>query len=478
MPDTSRNLKSPPFRLRANAGSVWPPLPTPKASQVWAMYLELCRTQWLSREEIESSQLAQIRGLLAHVIRHVPYYRSLLVAAGIVPEAILTMADFGRIPILERRTYQEHFPEMAAEVLPAGIQQLGKLRTSGTSGMPIDVLQTNVSQLWWLAYTLRDIEWCGVDSRGSIAVIRSTRRTGDDMRQLLEGVRQPRWSDQLAGVIETGPSYVMDVHQDPRVQLDWLRRVGPDCLLSYPSNLEFLAAMAIEQGLRIPNLRVIQTISETLTLESRQKIEQAFGVPVKTTYSCCEAGYVASPCPQGHGLHVHAENVILEVLDASGNPCRPGETGRVVLTSLQNHASPFIRYEILDEAEVGQEQCACGRGLPLLNRVQGKRRPLLALPDGRKKCSSDLADGFRKLGGLYQFQVIQRAPDHVTTRLVPNQHWTNEHRTQVTRMMHEFFESAVRVDFETCERIPLTEGGKMLDFVIELDSDMPVTPSR
>ena len=34
-----------------------------------------------------------------------------------------------------------------------------------------------------------------------------------------------------------------------------------------------------------------------------------------------------SPCPAGHGLHVHAENILTEVLDADGNPCPPGQTG-------------------------------------------------------------------------------------------------------------------------------------------------------
>src|ERR1019366_10797508 len=126
------------------------------------------------------------------------------------------------------------------------------------------------------------------------------------------------------------------------------------------------------------------------TDEAKQAIEAAFGVPVKNLYSCAEAGYLASPCPSGSGLHVHAENVILEVLDEKNQPCKSGETGRVVMTVVHNFRTPFIRYDIGDEVTLGPERCPCGRGLPLLIRVHGKRRTMFRLPGNRLKHSSGL----------------------------------------------------------------------------------------
>ena len=52
---------------------------------------------------------------------------------------------------------------------------------------------------------------------------------------------------------------------------------------------------------------------------------------------------MASVCPRGHGWHVHAENVLLEILDDQDRPCRPGQTGRVLLTTLHNYLTPFLR---------------------------------------------------------------------------------------------------------------------------------------
>jgi len=445
-------------------------MPTPEASQIWSAYLELDRTQWLDPETIEQQQLAQLRTLLGHAVRNVPYYRRLLTAAGIVPDQIRTLDDFRRIPILQRRTYQEQFLYMYAGVLPAGSVQVSKAHTSGTSGVPVEVLQTNVVALWWLALTMRDLEWCGVDPRGTMVSIRATGKSGDTLDRLLQGIAKPSWGSHIAAVIETGSCHAMDIHQDPRRQLELLHRAEPDYVISFPSNLEFLAGLVVEDGRRIPKLKIIQTIAETLTPETQARIEQAFGVPVKNTYSCSEAGYMASPCPDGHGLHVHAENVILEVLDADGRPCPPGTTGRVVVTTLQNFLTPFVRYEILDEAEVGPARCPCGRGLPLLSRVVGRRHPMFLLPSGRRKISTALVIGLRDLGGTHQFQIVQRAADHVAVRVIPNREWSDEHARRVTRLMHDYFEAPVRVAIESLERFELPTGGKLRVVVSEIDS--------
>jgi phenylacetate-CoA ligase len=433
------------------------------------MLLELEKTQWLSPEELVEGQLTQARGLLEHCERHVPYYRELLGKLGLRPNSFQSLADFRRIPVLARHIYQEQFPGFQAEALPPGTVLTSKLRTSGTSGMPIEVWQTNLVNLWWFAFQLRDFQWCGFDLRGSMAAIRSLGGSDMERRALLDGVALPCWSQQLQSVVENGPAFAMDIHQEPRKQLDWLFHVKPNYLLSYPPNLEFLASLRAEKGSRWPGLRAIQSIGETLTDDVRQRIEAGFGVPVYNTYSCVEAGYLASPCPEGHGLHVHAENVLLEVLDDLGEPCQPGQSGRVIVTTLHNFLTPFVRYEILDSACLGESPCPCGRGSPLLTEVQGKRRPQFRLADGRRKDSGFLVRQLRKLESYHQHQIIQKAVDHLLVRLVPGKDWNEKHAGQVAGWIQEYFEGPVRTDIETVERLETTAAGKFRDVIVEVD---------
>jgi phenylacetate-CoA ligase len=267
----------------------------------------------------------------------------------------------------------------------------------------------------------------------------------------------------LSDIIETGRSHVLGIDADFGRQRSWLEAINPDYFLSTASNLETLAA-ALDAPPRLPALRAIQSFGETLTEEMRQRAEAVFGVPVWDMYSCQEAGYLASQCPTRSGYHVHAENVILEVVDAEGIPCAPGQVGQVLITTLLNYANPLIRYSIGDEAVAGAP-CACGRGLPTLVRVLGKERPLFRLPAGGVKNTSTLASSISKIAGVQQFQFEQRAPDDILLRLVPSPGWGRDSVAEVAGVVGQFFESRVRLNIEMCARIPPTRAGKVQSFV-------------
>jgi len=464
------------YRLRPSPVNEWPRLPAEAVNPVWLLYRELDRTQWLKPAELDQLQLSQVRLVLAHCARQVPYYQRLFAAAGVVPEQVQSLADFRRIPPLTRDLYHANFADLTARELPPGTTKTGSTFTSGTNGVPVQVHQTTDVEQWWLACCLRDLEWCNIHPGGRLAAIRMIAASREKTERLKDGVSTPHWHPYLHQFLETGPVFAMDVHQEPRRLLQWLRGVRPDYLLGMPTNLDHLAGLIVEEGVRVPGLRVIQAITEAMSEDVQHRIEAAFGVPVKNLYSSTEAGYMASNCPQGHGWHVHAENVLLEILDDQDRPCRPGQTGRVVLTTLHNFLAPFIRYEILDEATLAPNRCPCGRGLPLLTRIDGRRHPLLHLPDGRRKIISRLYLLLRAVGGFHQFQLVQRAVDHVIIRVVPDQTWKSDHADRMRQLVQEHLEAPIRVDVVTQERLELPPSGKLRIAIIEIEDAAP--PAR
>ncbi len=457
------------FRLRTPPGTVWPPIPPSEVSQVWAAYQALDRTQWLSADELEELQLQQLRTLVRHCFNEVPYYRRALSAAGVSAHLPGGLNDFRRLPLLTRELYQAHAADLKARSLPAGMAEAGGSHTSGTNGVPIRVFKTNRDALWWSAFYLRDLEWGGLDPRGRLAAIRLMATSRDDLPRALEGVSYPYWTPFCERLLESGPSYGMDIRQEPRRQLDWLRKVRPDYLISLPSNLEFLAGLIAESGRPLSGLRAIQAIGEPLSPVTRERIEAGFGVPVKNLYSATETGYIASPCPSGNGLHVHSENVLAEVLDAEGRPCAPGQTGRLVVTSLTNFLTPFLRYDILDDVTLATGPCPCGRGLPLWAHVDGRRHPLLRLAGGRRLAVTGLYLEIRKLGGCRQFQIVQRAEDHVLVRVVPDGAWGADHPERLRQVVRAETAPSTRVEVEVRERIEPSPGGKVRIALVETE---------
>jgi phenylacetate-CoA ligase len=454
------------LRMRTPDGEMWPAVPAPMAVPVWSLYQQLEQTQWWPAEYLQQGQLVQLRRLLLHCEHHVPYYRALFAAHGISASSIKTLDDVRRIPLLTRATVHNQAAALRAEKLPSGQSHIGGIKTSGTSGMPVEVAQTDVLQRWWLAFQLRGLAWADIEPRGTLAIIRALGAAAPAAQQ---GVALPFWSDALHALIETGPAHVMDIHQDPRVQLEWLLRVQPHVILSYPSNVGILAALLVESGRKFERLQAIQLISETLPPELRTRIESAFGAPIVDTYSCNEAGTLASPCPSGGGFHVHSENVLFELLDDDDQPCKPGETGRVVFTTLHNFASPFVRYEILDGATWADTPCGCKRGLPLLSRVLGRRRPPFVLPDGRRKDSGFISRFLVELRAHHQHQIVQLRRDHVEVRVVPGPAWAPAHVDAIVQAVRGYFESDITVDVKSVARIEITPGGKFREVTVLVD---------
>jgi phenylacetate-CoA ligase len=436
------------------------------AAAVWGDYQRLTQSQWLSPTELQTWQRKRLGRLLRHCVSEVPYYRGRFDGLDIDAEQWSSLDELRKLPLLDRATYAKNAERLVADSLPPGTRVVGSLKTSGTTGIPVLVRNTNTVVRNWLTFSLRDLEWCQLDPRQQMAAIRFSGKTGNELQSLMKGVALPHWGQELSAIVQNGRSYYLDSTADPKYQLSWLHQVNPDYLTGYPSSVEYLARLIVDQEKRPWKLRRIQLLSEQITPQARQVIREAFGATVLDVYSCSEAGYVASPCPAGHGYHVHAENVILELLNERDEPCLPGEVGRIVLTTLHNLATPFVRYEIADEAVFGPNPCPCGRGLPLLSEIRGRIRPMFKLANGLAKHSMQLVVDVREIGGFLQFQIVQDSLDQVLIRLVPNSQWSEVHQQQIRSVFEGFFEGLARIDIQCVPSIPIPPSGKLQSTVI------------
>ena len=173
---------------------------------------------------------------------------------------------------------------------------------------------------------------------------------------------------------------------------------------------------------------------------------------------------MAIQCPDSEGYHVQSETVILEVLDDQNRPCRPGEIGRVVVTPLFNYATPLFRYEMGDFAEVGPA-CACGRGLPVINRILGRRRNLLTLPDGRRYWPSAGARRLHKIAAVRQHQFRQIASDVIEVWLVTDEPITHKQESELRDVVAGSLPANLNIRIRRVSEIPRPPSGKHEEFV-------------
>jgi len=446
--------------LSAHSTVAWPALPTPEAARLAALLLQLEASQWWSPEELLAQQLHQAANLLHQAYRQVPYYRDRLAEAGYLPGKPVTPEVWSRIPLLTRSALQEAGSGLYCPEVPKDHGGFYEISSSGSTGRPVTARGTRLIQTLWDALTLRDHLWHRRDFSHKLAAIRSM-PTG--VAAYPAGGRGKSWGRSTDGVFETGPSAVLSIATRTEDQAEWLQRMQPEILLTYPSALRDLLLHCRDKGIAFPQLREVRTLSELLPPETRELCRAVWGLKIVDMYSTQEVGYLAFQCPEHEHYHVQAESVLLEVLDDEGRPCGPGAVGQVVVTPLLNFAMPMIRYAVGDLAEVG-EPCPCGRGLPVLKRILGRVRDMLAYPDGRK--------GWPLLGDMYykeipeirQFQMVQHAVDDIEIRLVADRRLTGIEEAKLAEWLHYRSGHAFPVRITYHQEIPRSAGGKYQDF--------------
>jgi phenylacetate-CoA ligase len=160
-----------------------------------------------------------------------------------------------------------------------------------------------------------------------------------------------------------------------------------------------------------------------------------------------------------------AENLLVEVLNGDGTACREGETGRVVATDLRNFATPLVRYDIGDLAEVGPA-CPCGRGLPTLSRIVGRERNLVLMPDGTRHWPILGYRSFREIAPLMQYQFIQDGRETIELRLVTARPLSPGEEAGLTACVQKNLGFPFEVRFTYfSNRLPVSANGKFEEFV-------------
>jgi phenylacetate-CoA ligase len=424
-------------------GIVWPVVPGTTPAAALAIADELERTQWLPPGELAAHQHRQRDVMLAHAAASVPHYRA------------VDPHDWASVPVMTRDAITAAGADLLSRAYPSTHGAAPDVQTSRTSGQPVRVRGTEALAALHAAITLRDHRWHRRDLHAHLASIRYTGAAAPPP----DGLTARGWGPATSTLAPDAPLSVLSVLSTTDQQLAWLVRANPTYLLAYPSVLHALLRAIAASGAALPALRQVRTISEVLTPGTRGLCRDVLGLPIVDAYSAQEVGYIALQCPAHEHYHVQAERLIVEVLRDDGTPCAAGETGRVVVTDLHNFATPILRYELGDYAEVGRP-CPCGRGLPVLARIVGRRRNMLVYPDGRTAWPV-FTVACREAARFRDLQAIQIRRDALLLRVLPDGPLD---RAALIAALQRSLGYPFEVEIELVTEIDRTPAGKLEEF--------------
>jgi phenylacetate-CoA ligase len=151
---------------------------------------------------------------------------------------------------------------------------------------------------------------------------------------------------------------------------------------------------------------------------------------------------------------------LVEILDDLGKPVGPGETGRIVLTSLYNYATPFIRYEIGDLGTRAEQPCPSGRTLKRLRRIDGRKRNSLQGASGERVWPHQVAASkLHRHLPAQEFQIRQTGSQSIELIYVPKAQAT-VNPEKLAQLFTDLLGHPISVALSAVDRIPRPTGGK------------------
>ena len=421
---------------------------------------------------VERLQEERLAKLLQHAQSKVQYYESVLRDAGVVTSrGKLDLGNLTKVGPLDKQTLRSRFNELKSADLRRRRWHVN--RSGGSTGEPVRFIQDAEHHDWMRAIKMLFDLWSGYklgDRR--LMLWGAPRDFGEGKSNLL--VQLKWWLDNTR------------VHDSQRLTTEGIRafvdtvnQYRPTQILAYATSLFEVAKYILQNDLRILHRSSIMVTADTLLPHMRETIEAAFGAQIFNRYGTREVGDIACETDRHEGLLIPPRTHYVEILGHNDRPVEEGEIGEIVVTSLTNYAMPLIRYRTGDMASWTPSTGSCGRNWKQLTSVEGRVTDALLLRDGTRVRLAP--KWFYECDWIDKYQVVQDSYEKLTVRIVPKPRAApadllGRETESLTRRIKSVMTEECTVEFIFVTEIPLTQTGKYLYTVSNVDRESTLMP--
>jgi phenylacetate-CoA ligase len=403
----------------------------------------LMKSQYWPREKLDAFTEMRLRNI-ARIAAELPLWKTRLDRTGINLDT-MTVRDLARMPVMTKSQFFQYEPQeyFNKKRISRTIHDF----TSGSTGRPLEHFFDFESELRSFAVCERLFTTAGKETRFPVVSIRARWRMGFAFRKhfmfFIRGYTsvQHRLDDFVRYVQRFRHGFI---------------------LYGYTSWLVEMARHLQGRSDTLPVRAVIAT-GEGISTEGRSFIEEAFKTDFYLAYATRELGWLGYECPLKK-MHLTEEWAHVEIVDDNDTPLPFGSEGRIVVTTFDNRAMPFIRYDIGDRGVISPIPCACGRTLRTITFL-GRTIEYIHVGPDRVVSLLDVAPAFDRFGNaVTQYQIVQNGPLSFTIRVVPGTAFEIKRQgllEELTRRLHP----SARLEWELVGDISPAKSGKAVYFV-------------
>lgn len=325
--------------------------------QYWEEELET-----LQRKKLLQLQVERLRETVRRAARS-DFYKKQLEKSGVTPDGIRFVEDIRKLPFTSKQDLRDNFPY---GLLSTPKKECIRLHSSsGTTGTPTVIFHNRNDIDAWANLMARSLFCAGVRD--------------DDVFQNMSGYGL--FTGGLGfqyGIEKLGALSIPAGAGNSVRQIKLMRDYGTTAAHAIPSYLGHLYEVFESEGLdpkKDTRLKIIAIGAEPHTEDTRGRIESMYGVKAYNSFGLSEMNGpgAAFECEYQKGLHVWEDSYIVEIVDPKTlDPVPDGETGELVMTTLNREAMPILRYRTRDLTRILPIDCPCGRTHRMLDRITGR----------------------------------------------------------------------------------------------------------
>lgn len=311
------------------------------------IYNELKKSEFASKEELQTIQLEKLRKLLEFSVNNSPYYKELFKEVGFdINRDFSSLSDLKKIPVITKKDLISRNSEIHT-INDIKFKKIFISETSGSSGEPLMFKKDERWDSFNRASIARGLSWFNVDV--------------SEFNGYCWG-----YSFSFKAKIKT---MLLDLlmnrfrcfkYTDASIDKFIRRSKRASYISGYSSMIYEMAKRVNSRNLTIDNLKLVKGTSEKIYDHYQNEVIQAFGSKMISEYGSAESGIIAFECPHG-SMHINEETCIVEVID-----------GEIIVTNLIGYSFPTIRYKLGDYVSISDQKCKCGRNHSIISDVLGR----------------------------------------------------------------------------------------------------------
>lgn len=406
-------------------------------------------SQWFSAERLRELQWERVRETIGYAFNHCSYYLESFAAVGF-QGTLADWNDFHNLPLLTKQDIRTNLSGLVSREYR--LEDLVEARTGGSTGVALTLYFDKRCQELRNAAAMRSDQWAGWDIGTKVAAVWGNPPVAKTVKERLRSLLLDRtlYLDTM-GINEITVSRFID---------DW-RRERPRVIFGHSHSIYILATYL--RGMAITDLRPKGIVATSMMLlePERRVIEEVFECVCTNRYGCEEVGLIACECEQHSGLHLNVDHLVVEFLKDDGSEATPGEEGNIVVTDLSNRGMPLIRYRLEDMGVPSDRVCPCGRGLPLMERLTGRRADFLKRPDGSLIAGVSLVERtLTAIAGIQRMQLVQDDLRHLCAKIVTDRNFGETATQSLRNELQSVFGAEVTIDIQQVPVLDQTRSGK------------------